>query len=238
MTFGEKIQKLRKEAGLSQEEFSYQLGVSRQAVSKWERDNGYPETEKIVRMSRLFNVSLQKPEISPDEKGLYISREMAEGFLSYQKRKLQKTGIAVGLFFGGLSISFWDAEISMVLLMICIIVGIVLLFSVKLADDPYRRIWTENLSFDKAVKSELISDYSDKKKTVHVITLVGIAMIAVGFLLCPLIVPVEMYVVDNIVFACGMILAGLGAFLCVYMSGIIRTYRILIMNEEYHKKRR
>ncbi|MFR1841689.1 MAG: helix-turn-helix domain-containing protein [Oscillospiraceae bacterium] len=247
MTFGEKIQKLRKEAGLSQEEFSYQLGVSRQAVSKWERDNGYPETEKIVRMSRLFNVSLdyllndddlQKPEISPDEKGIYISREMAEGFLSYQKRKLQKTGIAVGLFFGGLSISFWDAEISMVLLMICIIVGIVLLFSVKLADDPYRKIWTENLSFDKAVKSELISAYSDKKKTVHIINLVGIALIAVGFLLCPLIVPAEMYVVDNIVFTCGMILAGLGAFLCVYMSGIIRTYRILIMNEEYHKKRR
>lgn len=247
MTFGEKIQKLRKEAGLSQEEFSYQLGVSRQAVSKWERDNGYPETEKIVRMSRLFNVSLdyllndddlQKPEISPDEKGIYISREMAEGFLSYQKRKLQKTGIAIGLFVGGLSISFWDAEISIVLLMICIIVGIVLLFSVKLADDPYRRIWTENLFFDKAVKSELISDYSDKKKTVHIINLVGIAMIAVGFLLCPLIVPAEMYVVDNIVFACGMILAGLGAFLCVYMSGIIRTYRILIMNEEYHKKRR
>lgn len=247
MTFGEKIQKLRKEAGLSQEELSYQLGVSRQAVSKWERDNGYPETEKIVRMSRLFNVSLdyllndddlQKPEISPDEKGIYISREMAEGFLSYQKRKLQKMGIAVGLFFGGLSISFWDAEISMVLLMICIIVGIVLLFSVKLADDPYHKIWTENLSFDKAVKSELISDYSDKKKTVHIINLVGIALIAVGFLLCPLIVPAEMYVVDNIVFACGMILAGLGAFLCVYMSGIIRTYRILIMNEEYHKKRR
>lgn len=247
MTFGEKIQKLRKEAGLSQEELSYQLGVSRQAVSKWERDNGYPETEKIVRMSRLFNVSLdyllndddlQKPEISPDEKGIYISREMAEGFLSYQKRKLQKTGIAIGLFVGGLSISFWDAEISIVLLMICIIVGIVLLFSVKLADDPYRRIWTENLFFDKAVKSELIFDYSDKKKTVHIINLVGIAMIAVGFLLCPLIVPAEMYVVDNIVFACGMILAGLGAFLCVYMSGIIRTYRILIMNEEYHKKRR
>ncbi len=41
MTFGEKIQKLRKEAGLSQEELSYQLGVSRQAISKWERDNGY-----------------------------------------------------------------------------------------------------------------------------------------------------------------------------------------------------
>lgn len=58
MTFGEKIQKLRKEAGLSQEELSYQLGVSRQAISKWERDNGYPETEKIVRISKIFNVTL------------------------------------------------------------------------------------------------------------------------------------------------------------------------------------
>ena len=41
MTFGEKIQKLRKEAGLSQEELAHRLKVSRQAVSKWERDSGY-----------------------------------------------------------------------------------------------------------------------------------------------------------------------------------------------------
>lgn len=38
MTFGEKIQKLRKEAAMSQEELAYQLNVSRQAVSKWERE--------------------------------------------------------------------------------------------------------------------------------------------------------------------------------------------------------
>ena len=72
---------------------------SRQAISKWECDNGYPETEKIVRMSKLFNVSLdyilneedmRKPELNPDEKGIYVSREMAEGFLSYQKRKMFK----------------------------------------------------------------------------------------------------------------------------------------------------
>ncbi len=77
MTLGEKIQKLRKEAGLSQEEPSYQLGASRQAVRKWEYGNGYPETEKIVRMSKLFHVSLDyllneedaiKPEINPDGK--------------------------------------------------------------------------------------------------------------------------------------------------------------------------
>lgn len=247
MTFGEKIQKLRKEAGLSQEELSYQLEVSRQAVSKWERDNGYPETEKIIRMSKLFHVSLdyllneedeEKQSAGSDEKGIYVSREMAEGFLSYQRRKLQKTGIAVSLFIGSLSLSFWDAEISMILFMVFVILGIVLLFSVKLADNPYRKIWTETLFYDKAVKSELVSAYADKKKAAHIFNLTGIALIAIGFLLCPLLVPAEMYVLDNIVFICGMILAGIGAFLCIYMSGIVRAYRMLIMNEEYHEKRK
>lgn len=247
MTFGEKIQKLRKEAGLSQEELSYQLGVSRQAISKWERDNGYPETEKIVRMSKLFNVSLdyllneedtQKPELDPDEKGIYVSREMAEGFLAYQKGKMLKVGVAASLFVSGLSFSFWDAEISMVLFMAFVIVGIILLFSVKLTDNPYRKIWKESLSFDKTVKSELIAIYADKKKLAHILNLVGIALIAIGFLICPMIVPADMYALDNVVFICGMILAGAGIFLCVYMSGIVRAYRLLIMNEEYHEKRK
>lgn len=247
MTFGEKIQKLRKEAGLSQEELSYQLGVSRQAISKWERDSGYPETEKIVRMSKIFHVTLdyllneeeaKKPENNPDEKGIYVSREMAEGFLFYQKRKLQKIGIAVGLFVGGLSFSYWDAEISMILFMVFVILGIILLFSVKLADNPYRRIWVESLSFDKVVKSELTSVYADKKKAAHMINLVGIGLIAIGLLLCPLIAPAEIHVLDDMILAGGMILAGIGAFLCIYVSGIVRAYRLLIRNEEYHEKRK
>ena len=55
MTFGEKIQKLRKEAGMSQEKLSYQLGVSRQAISKWERDNGYPEDRKDCSYEQNFS---------------------------------------------------------------------------------------------------------------------------------------------------------------------------------------
>ena len=48
MTFGEKLYKLRKARGLSQEALAEKLHTSRQAVSKWENDNGYPETEKIA----------------------------------------------------------------------------------------------------------------------------------------------------------------------------------------------
>lgn len=56
------------------------------------------------------------------------------------------------------------------------------------------------------VKSELTSVYAAKKKLAHILNLVEIALIAIGFLLCPMIAPTEMYVLNNIVFACGMVL--------------------------------
>lgn len=57
MTFGEKLQGLRARAGLSQDQLAELLDVSRQAVSKWERNEAMPEAEKIVRISRQFGVS-------------------------------------------------------------------------------------------------------------------------------------------------------------------------------------
>lgn len=57
MNLGEKIYKLRKEKGLSQEALAEQIGTTRQAVSKWENDQGFPETEKLLQLSNIFEVS-------------------------------------------------------------------------------------------------------------------------------------------------------------------------------------
>lgn len=69
MTFGEKLQKLRAREGLSQDALAELLDVSRQAVSKWERDEATPEAEKIVRISDCFAVtidSLLRPDREPE----------------------------------------------------------------------------------------------------------------------------------------------------------------------------
>lgn len=58
-TLGQRIQALRKEAGLSQEALGETLHVSRQAVSKWEGDGGVPELDTLIQMSRLFHVRLE-----------------------------------------------------------------------------------------------------------------------------------------------------------------------------------
>ena len=57
MTFGEKLQALRKARGWSQEELATQINVSRQALSKWESGASVPDTENVVALSRLFGVS-------------------------------------------------------------------------------------------------------------------------------------------------------------------------------------
>ena len=57
MTLGEKIQMLRINAGLSQEGLAERLGVSRQAISKWELDKTVPDVKYIVELIEMFRVS-------------------------------------------------------------------------------------------------------------------------------------------------------------------------------------
>ena len=89
---------------------------------------------------------------------------MAEGFLLYQKRKFLKIAVAVGMMVGSLALSFMFSDISMLLFMLILVIGIILLFSVKLTDNPYRKLWKEPLLFDKLVKAELNTTYAEKKK--------------------------------------------------------------------------
>lgn len=58
MTLGDKLSKLRKENNYTQEQLAGILGVSRQAISKWESNITYPETDKLIRISELFDCSL------------------------------------------------------------------------------------------------------------------------------------------------------------------------------------
>ena len=57
MTLGEKILKLRKARGWSQEDLAGRIGVTRQALSRWESDGAVPDTVNVVQMADLFGVS-------------------------------------------------------------------------------------------------------------------------------------------------------------------------------------
>ncbi|MBR2027633.1 MAG: helix-turn-helix transcriptional regulator [Oscillospiraceae bacterium] len=60
MEFNEKLQELRKQKGLTQEELANALFVSRTAVSKWESGRGYPSIDSLKAISKLFSVSIDQ----------------------------------------------------------------------------------------------------------------------------------------------------------------------------------
>lgn len=68
MTTGEKLAVLRKKKNLTQEQLAEILGVSRQSVSRWEMDVAFPETEKLVKLSRLLECSIDYL-LNTDKKG-------------------------------------------------------------------------------------------------------------------------------------------------------------------------
>ena len=59
MDFGEKLQALRKENGMSQEALAEKINVSRQAISKWELGTASPDTDNIVLLCKYFQVPIE-----------------------------------------------------------------------------------------------------------------------------------------------------------------------------------
>ena len=91
MTVGQRIAQKRKELGLSQETLGEQLGVSRQAIYKWESDATLPEIEKLIALSRNFSVSVgwllgeeEEPSASKElsEEQLLMVQEIVDRYLA------------------------------------------------------------------------------------------------------------------------------------------------------------
>ena len=91
MDLGEKIYALRAKNGMSQGELADKLGVSRQAVSKWENNSAVPDLDKLLKMSELFSVSLD--ELVKGEKSESVSKKTEEA----AERKADPVSFAGGL---------------------------------------------------------------------------------------------------------------------------------------------
>lgn len=104
MTFAEKLKELRKQSGISQEKLAEKLGVSRQAVTKWERDSGVPDIENIIAISKLFDVSMDElfsNERSEKKERDFLYESVTEYDIDEPKRFDIKLGGAKELVFTG-----------------------------------------------------------------------------------------------------------------------------------------
>ena len=106
MTFAENLKMLRKQAGMSQEQLAEKIGVSRQAVTKWETGAGIPDIENIMAISTLFDISID--DLLSNESGSkklpeteYLYESVTEYDIDESKRYDMKLGGAKRLVLVG-----------------------------------------------------------------------------------------------------------------------------------------
>ena len=189
MEFHDKLKQLRKKQQISQEELAHQLNVSRQAVSKWESGQGFPETDKLLMIGNVFGVSLDYllkdnhgTADSEPEAGYYVSREMVQGYLEMKKHSAKH--IAMGVALMVLSISFtmlFEDAIGTFLFFLGIAIGIAILILQGFRDKRYEAVEKQPLLFDEGFIRAFQSECHSERKRYGIYIVVGIMAIVLSY---------------------------------------------------------
>lgn len=98
MKFSEKLMELRKSKGMSQEDLAEKLNVTRQTVSKWELDQTSPDMNKLIEISKLFEVSL-------DELANNVDTTNSENTYKESSTEKNNTKLSIKIFIAGIIIA-------------------------------------------------------------------------------------------------------------------------------------
>lgn len=267
MTLAEKIIKLRKEQGWSQEELSVRLGVSRQAVSKWESMASLPDLDRILKMSELFGVStdyLLKEEAPQEESCVKEEGEVGDGLrtvsLEEANQYLDTVRSTAPKIAGGVSLCILS-PVPLILLSSAVEQKIILIRR------PWRRLW--DLPFDcdgcAAVAPVVANgwrlsrfEYLEKEPIETEYGVAGIAeskqreyepthkkLLVLGISLCivsvlPLLMSLaaEHEFLTDCAIACIFPLVALGVNLLVRAGSIWESYQKLLEEEDYTREKK
>ncbi|MBE6992794.1 MAG: helix-turn-helix transcriptional regulator [Ruminococcaceae bacterium] len=237
MTFADNLQRIRKNAGFTQEELAERMEVSRQAVSKWESGQTFPELDKLIRMAEMFNCSLDELVRGEDSAAAVskISAEEEAAFAGYcgVKMKLARS-ITLGVFLILLGVTLIvlsdlgteTTQIMATALLLLLIAAAVALFIVSgLAADNFKK---KNPCITDLFPAEEKSGF-DKHFAFGIAG--GVAMILIGIVI--LIFLDTVFFVAEAVSACGMLVCiNIGVCMIVYVAMIKDMYNVENYNKE------
>lgn len=245
MNFGEKLYKLRKEKGMSQEELAQKVNTTRQAVSKWENNQGFPETEKLMQLGNIFEVSidylLKESDHTTTEKnsGYYVSQEFAQGYLAYEKRIAAYIAFGFGsLLLAGIPYVLMHGTERMIAMSFLIILGIMFFITGILKEEKhYDVLKKEPLIFDQTFIKNLTSEYAQVKKKYHILLSISLLLIALGVV--PIVISIKGYGFEGEfqeLHSLSFLLISIGFLGFIYIVSHMEAYELLIKNDEYSNK--
>ena len=256
MILADKIIEERKKNGWSQEELASKLGVSRQAVSKWESAGSIPDLQRILQMSELFGVTtdyLLKDEIEEEPLNKYVetktikvSMEEANQYLDMKSRGSRVVANATSLcilspvpliVLGTMTEDHTLVGFSLVFLLVLVAIAVYLFVNYGLRDTSMQHLEKESFETEYGV-SGMVRERRDKYEPAF------IRNIAIGVVLCilsviPTIMAGVMEADDSI---CGLsvgillIIVSIGVNILIRAGMIKSSYDTLLQEGEYTKE--
>lgn len=256
MILADKIIELRKKNGWSQEELAEQLGVSRQAVSKWEGAQSIPDMERVLAMSRLFGVStdyLLKDEIEAqqpaegEERGSSlrcVSMEEANEYLDMKYRAAGRIALVCGLcvllpmpvLFAGVLLQQKQAFSSMVAMLVMLLIPLIVTLTAavlilhrldkKFYHDLDREPFETAYGVDGMVRKKRM-DFRGVYMRDHLIGIMLMGLCYVPYFILYEFIRLEMLQQDT-----GMLISSAAA-LCMLAAGLALIVRARMINSSY-----
>jgi transcriptional regulator with XRE-family HTH domain len=240
MNFGIKLQALRKEKRISQEALAGQLNVSRQAVSKWETGEGYPEMETIIMISNLFGVTLdylmkdnkeEEPLMSED--AITLSSVELEDFFRFKKRFAFIIALAVASIIVSVSLSvfFDDNNLAIGAMFLIVALAVGSMTMIGMMDAKYTYLDKKTILL-KSSDLELMKEKQEKFNTIFPL------LIAFGVFLIIAGLAVTVIFDDVSDFFAGIFLWMVATVIATFIySGVLEnTYRQICNNKSFVKE--
>ena len=268
MIFADKLTKLRKKAGWSQEELAEQMNVTRQSVSKWEGAQSVPDLEKMIRLSNLFGVStdyLLKDEIE-DTDGILpsddmsvirrVSMEEANAFLSIKATTSKSIALATFLcilspicllILGAISeVSEYGLAdnvaggIGMIVLLLLVTIAVALFISSGRKTAAYDYLEKEIFETEYGV-SGMVSSLKKQYNETHTrnnIIGAGLCIMALIPLFVGTIFNDENELLLTIMLSSSFIIAGIGVVFFISSGIVWASYEKLLQEGDYSKEKK
>lgn len=172
------------------------------------------------------------------EDGYYVSREMAEGFLL----STQKTARHIALGFGLFTLAFepyfilgTNSTLGILLIIVIATLGIISFATLGLDQGQYTVLKKEALLFDSNYFKELSGRYKNFKRKYSVMMVIGVGLLAIGFLAFALEKKLETEVLVAY-YPVFVALIAIGLYISLRIITVLSAYKLLVKNEEHTKR--
>lgn len=240
MSLGENLQFLRKRDNITQEQLAEKLDVSRQSVSKWESDTAFPEMDKLMQLSEMFNCSLDDI-IKKDVSSLYV--EDKTNYEEHMNLFSKMVALGVGLILLGLSVMSFlcginiNEDLADMVFFIFVIIAVTIFIVMGLQHENFRK---KNVSIDNFYTQDEIESFN-KRFTVYIAVGVVIILIAaLLFLNLDTVLP-EVYInprfdIEELVSSIFFLFISIGVSILVYAGLQKQKYNIQDYNNSHNKE--